>query len=77
MHRGSCSLRRPPVVIEQDKLRQDYLRFRISPEMTIAIGTTVMAPDEELKGEAVEMVASRHPARKKWKLTNVSWATPS
>jgi glucose-6-phosphate 1-dehydrogenase len=36
------------------------LRFRISPEMTIAIGTTVMAPSEVLKGETVEMVASRH-----------------
>jgi glucose-6-phosphate 1-dehydrogenase len=54
-------LRRPPVVIEQDELLQNYLRFRISPEMTIAIGATVMAPDEKLKGEAVEMVASRHP----------------
>ena len=29
--------------------------------MTIAIGATVLAPDEELKVEAVEMVASRHP----------------
>ena len=29
--------------------------------MTIAVGTTVMAPDEEMKGETVEMVASRHP----------------
>jgi len=28
--------------------------------MTIAIGTTVMAPGEALKGENVEMVASRH-----------------
>jgi glucose-6-phosphate 1-dehydrogenase len=54
-------LRRPPAVIEQDRLLQNYLRFRISPEMTIAVGATVMAPDENLKGEAVEMVASRHP----------------
>jgi glucose-6-phosphate 1-dehydrogenase len=37
------------------------MRFRISPEMTIAVGTTVMASDEVLKGETVEMVASRHP----------------
>ena len=40
---------------------QNYLRFRISPEMTIAIGATVLAPGEAMKGEAVEMVASRHP----------------
>jgi glucose-6-phosphate 1-dehydrogenase len=28
--------------------------------MTIAMGTTVLAPGEELRGERVEMVASRH-----------------
>src|SRR6202790_3058566 len=54
-------LRKPPAVIEERALSHNHLRFRISPEMTIAIGTTVMAPGEALKGEAVEMVASRHP----------------
>lgn len=29
--------------------------------MTIAVGTTVMASGEVLRGETVEMVASRHP----------------
>jgi glucose-6-phosphate 1-dehydrogenase len=32
--------------------------------MTIAIGTTVMAQGDEMKGENVEMVASRIPVRK-------------
>jgi glucose-6-phosphate 1-dehydrogenase len=53
--------RKPPSVIKESALSRNYLRFRISPEMTIAIGTTVMAPDEIMKGETVEMVASRHP----------------
>jgi glucose-6-phosphate 1-dehydrogenase len=53
--------RKPPSVIHESALSQNYLRFRISPEMTIAMGTTVMAPGETLKIEAVEMVASRHP----------------
>ena len=53
--------RKPPTVIRESALTQNHLRFRISPEMTIAIGTTVMAPGEVLKGEMVEMVASRHP----------------
>ena len=53
--------RKPPAVIARVRLSQNHLRFRISPEMTIAVGTTVMAPGEALKGEAVEMVASRHP----------------
>src|SRR5262249_61908751 len=34
--------------------------FRISPEMTIAIGATVMAAGEAMKREQVEMVASHH-----------------
>jgi glucose-6-phosphate 1-dehydrogenase len=29
--------------------------------MTIAIGATVMGPDEQMKSERVEIVASRHP----------------
>ena len=53
--------RKPPSVIHESALSQNYLRFRISPEMTIAMGTTVMAPGETLEIEAVEMVASRHP----------------
>ena len=54
-------LRKPPTVITESALSRNHLRFRISPEMTIAMGTTVMAPGEVLKGETVEMVASRHP----------------
>ncbi|MFH0344586.1 MAG: glucose-6-phosphate dehydrogenase [Chromatiales bacterium] len=53
--------RKPPTVIRESTLSQNHLRFRISPEMTIAVGTIVMAPGEAMKGETVEMVASRHP----------------
>jgi glucose-6-phosphate 1-dehydrogenase len=53
--------RKPPAVVKESALTRNHLRFRISPEMTIAMGTTVMAQGEVLKGENVEMVASRHP----------------
>jgi glucose-6-phosphate 1-dehydrogenase len=53
--------RKPPAVVPESDLTRNHLRFRISPEMTIAIGTTVLASGEALKGETVEMVASRHP----------------
>jgi glucose-6-phosphate 1-dehydrogenase len=53
--------RKPPAVIPESDLARNYMRFRISPEMTIAVGTTVMGPTEAMKGEMVEMVASRHP----------------
>lgn len=54
-------LRKPPTVIRDSALSQNNLRFRISPEMTIAISATVMAPGEALRGETVEMIASRRP----------------
>ena len=53
--------RKPPAVIPESDLARNHLRFRISPEMEIAVGTTVMGPTEAMKGEMVEMVASRHP----------------
>jgi glucose-6-phosphate 1-dehydrogenase len=53
--------RKPPAVVPESSLSRNHLRFRISPEMTIAMGTTVLALGEALKGETVEMVASRHP----------------
>jgi glucose-6-phosphate 1-dehydrogenase len=54
-------LRKPPALVDESALSRNYLRFRISPEMTIAMGATVLAQGEEMKGETVEMVASRHP----------------
>lgn len=53
--------RKPPTVAPDSALSQNHLRFRISPEMTIAVGATVMAPSGTMKGENVEMIASRHP----------------
>jgi glucose-6-phosphate 1-dehydrogenase len=53
--------RKPPAVIPESDLTRNHMRFRISPEMAIAVGTMVMGPTEAMKGERVEMVASRHP----------------
>jgi glucose-6-phosphate 1-dehydrogenase len=40
----------------------DYVRFRISPDVAIAIGATVMDAADAMIGEHVELLASRHPA---------------
>jgi glucose-6-phosphate 1-dehydrogenase len=53
--------RLPPTVIRASALVQNYLRFRISPEVTIALGMTVMASGEEMNAQSAEMLASRHP----------------
>jgi glucose-6-phosphate 1-dehydrogenase len=52
-------LRKPPTVIPADFVHSNYLRFRISPDVGIAMGMTVMAPGETLVGQSTEMVASK------------------
>jgi glucose-6-phosphate 1-dehydrogenase len=52
--------KKPPTLVP-DGLANNHLRFRISPEVTIAIGAAVMSPTEDMKGIDIEMVASRHP----------------
>lgn len=52
----------PPAVISASKLTQNHLRFRISPDVDIALGMTVMTPGEAMVGESAEMLAHHHPA---------------
>jgi glucose-6-phosphate 1-dehydrogenase len=54
-------LRRPPVFFSTCCSEPNYLRFRISPEVTIALGATVLDPEERMIGQAVELLASRQP----------------
>jgi len=55
-------LRKPPQIFVDGVQTPNYLRFRVSPEMILALGTKVMAPGEETIGEAVELTASHHSA---------------
>ncbi len=55
-------LRRPPALFPTNGQRGNYFRFRISPDVTTAVGMNVMAPGEEMRGALAEMVASSHPA---------------
>jgi glucose-6-phosphate 1-dehydrogenase len=52
-----AKFRYPPTVIPSNKLTQNHLRFRVSPDVDIALGMTVMAPGEQMMGEPVEMLA--------------------
>ena len=52
---------KPPTVIAASQLTANHLRFRISPDIAIAIGMTVTAPGEAMAGRNVEMLASREP----------------
>ena len=53
----TAKFRYPPTVIQSSKLTQNHLRFRVSPDVDIALGMTVMAPGEQMTGEPVEMLA--------------------
>jgi glucose-6-phosphate 1-dehydrogenase len=55
------TLRKPPTVYPGMKVLPNYLRFRISPDVTIAIGTNVLGSSGAADAEQAEIVASQHP----------------
>ena len=52
-------LRRPPQILPTDGIRPNHFRFRISPEVTMALGMMVKSPGDEARGELLEMIATR------------------
>ena len=54
-------LRQPPVVFTTCCSGPNYFRFRISPEVTIALGATVMDREERMIGRPTELLASNQP----------------
>lgn len=52
----------PPVTsFTPHQLPQDYLRFRVNPDMTIAMGVSVASTQQGAPRELAELVASRQP----------------
>lgn len=54
-------LHRPPLVFPTCSPPPNHFRFRISPDVTVALGMTVMDAEEKMVGQRVELLASRHP----------------
>jgi glucose-6-phosphate 1-dehydrogenase len=54
-------LRRPPDVYQAGTFPSNHIRFRISPDVAIAIGTMVLSPGRDGAGHPTEMVANHHP----------------
>jgi glucose-6-phosphate 1-dehydrogenase len=54
-------LREPPVVFSTCCAPPNHLRFRISPEVSIALGATVMDPEDRMIGRPVELLATHQP----------------
>ncbi len=58
-----AQFRRPPAVYSATTPPPNYLRFRISPDVQIALGVMVMAVGEEMAGKPVELLAFHHPGK--------------
>jgi glucose-6-phosphate 1-dehydrogenase len=54
-------LRRPPAIFRTFDLESNYCRLRISPDITFAMGVNVIAPGEETRSQAVEMLGTQLP----------------
>jgi glucose-6-phosphate 1-dehydrogenase len=53
--------RKPPTIIPQSEVLSNYMRFRVSPEVTIALGMAVPSLKNPKVGTMAEMLASRTP----------------
>jgi glucose-6-phosphate 1-dehydrogenase len=56
--------RKPPTMYENFPLKQNYVRLRISPDVTIAVGANVLSPKDENDSTVAEMIASHNPSGK-------------
>ena len=54
-------LRQAPTMFPHFDLKSNYFRFRVSPEIEIALGMNVMAPGSESVAQSSEIMGSRHP----------------
>jgi glucose-6-phosphate 1-dehydrogenase len=55
-------LRQPPSVYATPNQLPNHVRFRISPDVTIALGVNALSPEDDSVGLATELIASRRPA---------------
>jgi glucose-6-phosphate 1-dehydrogenase len=54
-------LRQPPTMFHGFDLQPNYCRFRISPDVTIAIGANAIAPGSETRSRTAEMMGTQLP----------------
>jgi glucose-6-phosphate 1-dehydrogenase len=54
-------LRQPPTIFRDFDLEPNYCRFRINPDITIAIGANVIARGQETHSETSEMLGTQLP----------------
>jgi glucose-6-phosphate 1-dehydrogenase len=50
-----------PPTLDDARIPPNYWRFRVNPEMSIALGAMIKDPGEELAGDRVELMLSHYP----------------
>jgi glucose-6-phosphate 1-dehydrogenase len=55
----AVTLRQPPDIFLENPLPANYVRFRVTPDLTITVGCHVKVAAEGLLGEQVELVVSK------------------
>jgi glucose-6-phosphate 1-dehydrogenase len=68
-------LRLPPTMFQGFDLEPNYCRFRISPDVAIAIGGNVSPPREDTRSETAEMLGTTPPRGGDGR-TSACWETP-
>lgn len=53
-------LRQPSVIFPSDFPARNYVRFRVTPDLVIAIGGQVKKPGDDMVGEPVELLATQN-----------------
>ena len=53
------ALRHPPAIFSGNAPAHNYLRFRVTPDLVIAVGGQVKKPGDDMTGEPVELLASQ------------------
>ena len=59
----TAELKRPPQIVFDEIAagHRNYVRFRLSPDMFIAVSARVKAAGEEMVGEEINLIAHHHP----------------
>jgi hypothetical protein len=71
----TVTLRLPPDIFLENPLPPNYVRFRLTPELVIAIGSHVKLAGERLLGEQVELVVSGSSDPQEMQAMKSCWET--
>ena len=55
-----ATLRQPPAILSAQSPLPNYFRFRVTPDLVIAIGALVKKPGDDMTGDPIELLAAKN-----------------